>query len=62
MVRCPKCKSEYYTISYIKDYDENEGNVIRISEVECEDCHARFTIKEIFTFVRDENCSDNYKE
>ena len=62
MVKCPRCKSEYYTIVYIEDYDENDDDIIRFSEVECEDCHAKFTIREIFTFIRDENCSDRYKD
>lgn len=62
MVKCPKCKGEYYTIVYVKTYDENDDDIIRVSEVECDNCHARFVVKEFFTFVRDENYSDYYME
>lgn len=62
MVRCPKCKGEFYTITCIKDYDENDEGVIRISKVKCDDCNAKFTIREILAFVRDENCGDYYEE
>lgn len=60
MVKCPNCKSEYYTILYIDEYDEasdGEG-LLRFSKVKCDDCGSKFYIKETFKFASDENWGD----
>ena len=62
MVRCPKCKSEDYTISYIDEYDGDDNEVYRFSKVKCDDCGSRFFIKETFKFVDDENWGDYLEE
>lgn len=62
MVRCPKCKSEYYTIIYIDEYDGNDNKLFRFSKVKCDDCGGRFFIKETFKFEKDENWFDYFEE
>ena len=62
MVRCPKCLSEYYTITYIDEYDSDGDELYRFSKVKCDDCGGRFFIKEKFKFVSDENWYDYFEE
>jgi DNA-directed RNA polymerase subunit RPC12/RpoP len=62
MVRCPKCLSEYYTITYVDEYDSDGDELYRFSKVKCDDCGGRFFIKEKFKFVRDENWYDYFEE
>lgn len=61
MVKCPNCKSEYYTILYIDEYDGDDDKIYRFSKVKCDDCRSRFYIKETFNFVSDENWGDYYE-
>ena len=58
MIKCPNCKSEYYTVLYIDEYDGEDDKVYRISKVKCDDCESRFYITETFKFVSDENLGD----
>lgn len=62
MVRCPKCKSKYYTINYIDEYDGEDDIIYRFSKVKCDDCKSRFYIKETFKFINDENWGDYLEE
>ena len=50
MVRCPKCgiKGDNYTIVEIIDREINGNVMIELNEVECDECHHHFVVKDVF--------------